>query len=122
MKRAVTVERYITGAYTDDEFAAMVRSQAETEAMFAAEDEHTCRACEIDGPKWLLIEMVADEQVRRPPEPFKGSHMHTLYKRGLVEDAYDRCSCGSPCCSGFTKLGGYKASWKGRQHAKKYKK
>ncbi|AXQ68331.1 hypothetical protein HOT99_gp286 [Caulobacter phage CcrBL10] len=122
LKREVVVERYISGAYTDEQFSALVRSQAETEAMFAAEDEHICRQCEIDGPKWLLIEMAADDKVRPAPTPFKGSHMHNLHQRGLVEEAHERCDCGSPCCGGWRKIGGYKVSWKGRQHAKKYKK
>lgn len=123
LPRTHEVSRYLSGAQTYEELVEEVKAQAELEAEALAYDEVAyCRRCQNDGPKRLLIEMAAEpEKVFPTPDEYTASAMKVLVNRGHAEKAYMRCSCGAPCCGGWRNLDGYKASWKGLRHAKKYK-
>uniref|UniRef100_A0AB74UGV5 Post-SET domain-containing protein n=1 Tax=Caulobacter phage BL57 TaxID=3348355 RepID=A0AB74UGV5_9VIRU len=121
LKRDVTVERFLTGAYTHEEFEALVDREAEAEAERLALEPHLCKKCEVAGPKWLLIEMaLRSEEAFPEPVPFKGSAMEKLLERHHVQKAHKRCTCGAACCSGWAKVDGYKITWQGARHARTY--
>lgn len=44
-----------------------------------------------------------------------------LVDLGYMEHTQEKCSCGSPCCSGYVGEWGYRISYKGKKRAEKLK-
>jgi hypothetical protein len=96
---------------------------ADAEAIRLADVPAWCRDCEEQPNKDLLLAMAAEpERVFPRPEKFWGSAMHTLQDRKQVDSAYDRCECGSACCSGYIDLGGFRINRAGIARAAKFAK
>lgn len=105
---------------SSQEVSRQAQANAEFEAKKLAEKTALCRDCEEAPIRELLLEMNEEpDRVYPEPERYWGSPLHTLNSRNLVEYAQERCSCGSPCCSGFKRLGGYRLTPKGRERAER---
>ena len=126
--RTASVEHTVNPFNTNAEGIAKTPAEVSASAQLAANDEAArlatapalCRSCE-EAPNLALLTRMAAEPARvfQAPEKFWASPMHTLQDRKQVEAAHEQCRCGSPCCSGWRSLGGYRITQKGRARAAK---
>lgn len=126
LKRKVTVEHTINPFNTDEDGAVKTRAQvyasAQAEAKASAEvlqrGANTCRDCEEKPNRDLLLAMAAaPDRIFPEPPNYWASPMHFLADRKQVESVYEKCLCGSACCSGYINRNGYRITALGKKRA-----
>lgn len=103
---------------TPAEVRACAYAEAQREAVEKQDSKVTCVDCEDQPNRVLLLEMAAEpERVFPEPERYFNSPMHVLADRHQVDRVYEKCECGSDCCSGWKRKAGYRITPKGLKRA-----
>lgn len=103
---------------TEREVYYAAKAEAEREAAEKQGSKVTCIDCEDEPNRALLLEMAAEPQRVFPePERYFNSPMHVLADRHHVDRVYEKCECGSACCSGWKNKAGFRVTPKGLKRA-----
>lgn len=117
-----TVNPFNTNVAGEIKSVAEVRSDAYEAAKLEAASLQgtiiTCRDCEDADNRALLLEMLKDPDGEHPePDDYWRSPMRVLEERKHVQRDHKRCTCGAPCCSGYSNKAVFRLTKKGKERA-----